>query len=119
MLLNVCICPQGYAFNLTYQCTTFGIGNTLWKGSAFNCVGNGDEISLQHSLFARPGGTTAQCGNITARSLNVEDNFYTSQISAVFSPDLIGHSIECVYDNSQHLAIVGNSIIAITTGSYI
>ena len=109
MLINTCVCDRT-AYNLTFQCTTIGPGNTIWTGSAFDCANNNQEISLQHSLFSSPGGASQICGNFTGHSLSVENNCYTSQVSVPFSLDLIGQSIQCIHDN-PHVG-VGNSTIS-------
>ena len=115
MLINACVCPHT-GYNLTFQCTTTDGGNTIWTGSAFNCREHGNEISLQHSMF-HPKGVIQKCGNFTGHSLSMENNFtYTSQVSVPFSLDLIGHNIQCNYDNTPILVVVGNSTISITTG---
>lgn len=116
---EVCLCPQTVADNMTFECTTFGAGITLWKGTAFNCITNSHEIALRHSLFLLPGGASGQCnnGNITGHSLRIEKNYYTSQLHIMFSPDLVGLSIECIHDNVNSVPqIIGNSTIEIITG---
>ena len=119
LLENDCICPQNRQ-NLTFLCSTEGRGNTLWRGSAFICSQQGDEISLEHSQFTRVGGIAGQCGNITARGLRVEDGVYTSQIIIPFSSYLIGRTVECVHDayDSMELVVIGNSTISTTIGIY-
>lgn len=113
MLINTCVCHRT-GYNLTFQCTTIGPGNTIWTGSAFDCANNNQEISLQHSLFSSHGGVSQKCGNFTGYSLSVENNRYTSQVSVPFSLDLIRQSIECIHDNPR--VVVGNSSISVTTG---
>ena len=115
-LVETCVCPRT-RHNLTFQCTAVGTGNTIWRGSAFNCAESGHEIALQHSLFRYLEGAIAQCGNITGYSLGVENHFYTSQISVVFSSHLLGRTIECVYDNGEELVVIGNTTVSITTGT--
>ena len=114
-----CICPGADVRNLTYECTTIGPGNTHWRGTAFNCPGKGNEISLLHSQFGA-GGSSAECnnGNITGRSLRVEGNCYTSQLFVVYSQDLLGQSVVCAHNNLVTEEVVGNATIAITTGTY-
>ena len=113
-----CLCPEATIHNLTYECTTVGPGTTLWRGTAFNCIANGHEIALRHSLFTSPQGAHAQCnnGNITGHSLQFEKGHYTSQIQVLFSPDLLGHTIECVHYNLISYELIGNSTIEISTG---
>lgn len=113
-----CLCPEATVHNLTYECTTVGPGTTLWRGTAFNCNANGHEIALRHNLFTSPQGAYAQCnkGNITGHSLRVERRHYTSQIQILFSPDLLGHTVECVHYNLSSYELIGNSTIEISTG---
>jgi hypothetical protein len=117
-----CLCPGATVHNLTYECTTVGPGTTLWRGTAFNCSINGHEISLRHTSFKTPDGAFDQCnnGNITGHSLRVEGDHYTSQIHVLFTPDLLGRTIECIYNNLTSYQLIGNSTIVIITGtSYI
>ena len=118
MLTNTCVCRRT-GYNLTFQCTTNGPGNTIWRGSAFDCEERNQEISLQHSLFSSPGGANRRCGNFTGHSLSVEINHYTSQVSVPFSLDLIGKNIQCSYDNGAQTVLVGNTTISVTAGSYV
>ena len=113
-----CICPMADIRNLTYECTTVGPGTTHWRGTAFSCSGQGNEISLRHSQFGTSGGTSGECnsGNITGRSLGVEGSCYMSQLFVVFSADLLGRSVMCVHDNLVTEVVIGNSTIAFTTG---
>jgi hypothetical protein len=114
-----CLCPEATtAHNLTYECTTVGPGTTLWRGTAFNCLANGHEIALRHTRFTTPGGASDQCnnGNITGHSLRVEGDHYTSQIHVMFTPDLLGRTIECIHNNLDSYEVIGNSTITITTG---
>ena len=113
-----CLCPDAPVHNLTYECTTVGPGSTIWRGTAFNCIGNGHEIDLRHSLFTTPEGADGQCnnGNIAGHSLQVERGHYTSRIHVLFSPHLLGHTIECVHYNLISYELIGNSTIVITTG---
>ena len=111
-----CLCPEATVHNLTYECTTVGHGTTLWRGTAFSCAARGDEISLRHDLFTR--GASGECnnGNITGHSIRMEGDHYTSQIQVLFSPDLLGHTIECVHYNLSSYELIGSSTIVITTG---
>lgn len=126
VLREGCICPQAVndTQNFVYECTTIGPISTTWRGSAFNCPGNGNEILLRHSRFTMQGGDSGQCnnGNIMGRSLGVDDNCYTSQLSVTYSPALRGTSIMCVHNNgaSQDAeTVIGQSPIDIRTGTYL
>ena len=88
-----CCTYPGY--KLTYECTVVGkeFGNTLWRGSAFDCRGN--EITLRHCLFRSESGTAGDCndGSIVAQSLREQDGCYTSRLNVTFTADLIGKGI--------------------------
>lgn len=113
-----CLCPGATVHNLTYECTTVGRGTTLWRGTAFNCSAVGNEIALRHNRFTTRDGASDKCnnGNITGRSLRVEGEHYISQIHIIFTPDLLGRTIECIHNNLTSYELIGNSTIAITTG---
>ena len=117
MLINTCVCRHT-GYNLTFQCTTTGPGNTLWRGSAFDCINENQEISLPHSFFSHPGGANQNCGKFTGYSLSVENNHYTSQVSVPFSLELIGQSIRCIHDNTHDhdLVDIGNHTVSVTAG---
>ena len=111
MLINTCVCHHT-GYNLTFQCTTIGPGNTIWRGSAFDCAAQNQEIVLPHTLFSHLGGASRKCGNFTGHSLSVVNNHYTSQVSIPFNLDLIGQNIQCSYDNTRDVVVVGNSTIS-------
>ena len=70
------------------------IGSSLWRGTAFNCLGSQDEISLRHSSFSGASGTCTN-GAITAESVGVVDNCYTSRLMVTVSPALNETTVEC------------------------
>ena len=113
-----CLCPETAVHNLTFECTTVGPGITVWRGTAFNCAAQGHEIALRHSLFRNPEGASGQCnsGNITGHSLGEEHGHFISQIHVLFSPDLLGRTIECIHNNINSYELIGNTSIAITSG---
>ena len=121
-LKSNCICP-GYSVTFA-ECTVKGrFGeHTVWKGSAFDCIGN--EIALIHGTGQVGFNTTiaaGECNNksIRAQIIRIEGNCYTSQININVDDDIIGKTIICVHDNVTEtvvgtltLAFAGN-IIAI------
>ena len=88
---------------MNYTCTivdTSGnppIGFSVWRGTAFNCPVVFNEISLRHSSFNTSGGATGTCasGAITAESVGVADNCYTSRLMVTVTPALNGSTVEC------------------------
>ena len=73
-------------------------GSTVWQGEAIDS--HNSEITLLHSRFTSPDGTTGECndGDIVAlimRSLGVEDNLYTSQLRVTVSAAITGKNITC------------------------
>ena len=101
---NGCVCPGDI---LTYECTVMDQyrGSTVWRGTAFRSCDDGD-IILLHSRFQSNGGTVHVCndGAVVARIVSAEGNNYTSQLSVVVTPEIVGNSIECRHDNGTSLS---------------
>ena len=114
-----CICPQDVnnTVSLIYECTTVGSFSTIWKGSAFDCPGMGNEILLRHTQFSAPEGTSGQCnsGNIVASSVGVDDQCFTSRLNVTYNPALLGATVMCVHDS---VTTIGESTISVRTGIY-
>ena len=97
---------------------------TEWRGTAFNCPLDGNEILLRHSQFSEPGGTVKECnnGDIMARSMPVvEDNCYTSELSVKASSALNGRTIHCLSVGMQTtgnatMQTIGNATMTIISG---
>ena len=107
---------------VNYTCTFVDptnppIGSSVWRGTALNCPGSVNGISLGHSLSNTSGGATDTCtsGAITAESVNVVDNCYTSRLMVTISPALNGTTVECTLSGVR---VVGNHTILIA-GMYI
>ena len=115
------LCPGDV---VTYECTAVsgGGGVTIWKGSAFDdhCQESGHEINLLHSRYGLPGGTRRSCedGTIEGRSIRVENNSYTSQLIIKLNCNLIGKSVECVYDDGIREIAIGSLNIIIGKPAY-
>ena len=87
---------------VNYTCTIVDtsnppIGSSVWRGTAFNCPVVFNGISLRHSSFSTSGGATGTCasGAITAESVGVVDNCYTSRLMVTVSPALNETTVEC------------------------
>ena len=105
-----CICP-GYP--LLAECTVIGrsIGNTVWRGTAFDCSSSSNEIVLLHDRFTS-GEAVCNHGQIVGRGIAiVNSSCYTSQLYAMISSNLIGKTIECVHDNFGTESTIGSLII--------
>ena len=110
-----CTCP---GLNVTYECRVMGtdVGITVWRGSAFDCVGN--DIILYHSRFSLAEGAMGQCneGSILGTSLRLEaGSFYVSQLRVRVSPEVTGKSIECLLDDIN-ATFIGKVTVNVTTG---
>ena len=102
-----CLCPEGV---LVFSCHVNGGVATVWKGSIFNCSGNGNNVTLNHSLFddgvTEP--RTCNDGNIVAYNIDVTNNIYTSQLNVTVSPKMHKGTVECVqYTFDSTSALVG------------
>ncbi len=74
--------PEGRT--VSYECTVDDDGSrsTLWRGSAFNCPSSSSVISLAHFLY-EPNGVTLTCGDLSAMSVGVSGNDYTSRLALI------------------------------------
>ena len=99
---------------VNYTCTivdSAGIGSTFWRGSAFNRPTSSNVISLTHSLFSTTGASdTCTGGAITAESVNVVDNCYTSRLMVTVSVGLNGTTVECTLSG---VIVVGSRTLLI------
>lgn len=112
-----CTCPQHI---MTYNCKVAGNGFTVWRGSAFDCVLSGNEIILSHSSFGPGAIRTCNDGHIVGRSLSMINNTFTSQLDVNVTSQLIGKSVECLYETgSSPATIIGSDVLSIITGKYI
>ena len=118
--LSDCVCPGG---ELRLECTDVAGFGTVWKGTAFDCPGQGNEILLRHSQFDQSGGAVGECNNgmIIGRSRNKTfdglNSTFTSQLTIhlpslnATSNTLEGRTVQCVHDS---VAVIGNHTIAYT-----
>ena len=82
--MSGCVCPGD---TLTYECTVMGGVASFWTGTALYCE---DEIVLIHNRFMPSAySTSGSCNNGTAvaRSISVEGNNYTSQLTVTVTPE--------------------------------
>ena len=71
-----------------------GIAATIWVGSAFSCSGSPDNaINLIHSGYTS--GASATCGDLSAMSIGVNGNNYTSRLTVTANTGLDGTMIDC------------------------
>ena len=94
---------------------------TVWQGSAFECPGS-NEITLLNSHFTSQEGAYGECnnGNIVAKSLRVEGDLYTSQLSVTVSAAITGKNITCVHENVGTRALTSlfsTTVPNLTTGT--
>ena len=83
---------------VNYTCTVVdnaGTLNTFWRGTAFNCPATTNVIPLTHVLFNSGISGTCTDGAITAESVGVVDNCYTSRLMVTVTPALNGTTVEC------------------------
>ena len=106
---------------LRFNCTVIVDGSggaTIWTGTAFTCGGN-NEILLRHNNFNRPEGTSGECNGdtrISARSVGVEGNCYTSELSVMLNGGLSNRTIRCVSNLNSGMNTIGTAMISLTTG---
>lgn len=96
-----------------FTCTIVGDGITQWDGTAFDCTNSNNEILLSHNNF--PNGANGLCndGQITGRSLSVENNCYTSQLSVNTSAAFNNKTIRCIHNNQM---MIGTIVLIVISG---
>lgn len=77
------------------------------------CDNSGGQLVLLHNRFMSDVNYSVTCGNdtIVGRSIQVENNSFTSQLTIKVSSDVIGDNIVCAHNNTD----VGNATIFNTT----
>ena len=95
----------------------FGSGATIWNGTALLCPLSANEIRLRHSQFQS--GITRGCNNGTAvgRSISSQNSVYTSQLSISVTSQIIGRSVQCIYDDTLRRTIVGSASLRVSEGT--
>ena len=101
---------------MNYTCTVVDpnapiLSLTIWRGTALDCPPS-NTISLSHSLYNTTG-TSVSCagGAITAESVGVVNNCFTSRVMVTVSPALNGTTVECTLSGVR---VVGSRTILIS-----
>ena len=99
-------------FSLLLECSAEGEGSTVFQGNPLNCISSNNEITLLHSRFNTDTGNNTTCndGKILGYSLPVDNssNCYISQLCIMVTPDMIGKTIRCAYDDGTTATEIGN-----------
>ena len=120
MLDSGCTCP---GYDVSFTCIIPGGGNTIWKGSAFDCPSSSDsnnnQILLLHSRFGTDRNPTGSCndGGIQGGGVSAVGGRFTSQLIVTITPSVVGKEVQCVHDNTSAEILIGNDSITVTTGS--
>ena len=116
MAVNDCTC-EGH--NVTYECTVFGNGATIWKGTAFDCSLTNNELAIFHTInFTSQRPLPCNNGAITVHVIGAENGSYKSQVTIQVSNELNGTTVVCAYDNGTLSTEIGSAILNITEGTY-
>ena len=89
----------------------FGVGATVWKGTALDCS---DEVILFHSInFTLQRPHTCNGGAITAHALSAENNTYTSQLNIQVNntENLMNTTVVCAHDDGTHTVEIGSALL--------
>ncbi len=83
---------------VSYECTVSDpsdppAASTVWQGSAFTCTLS--RISFLHSSSFEPNGVSGSCGDLSAMSVGVNGNEYTSRLTLTATAELNGMTINC------------------------
>ena len=109
-------CGTCLGHQLLYECTTIGTGTTVWKGSAFQCSGNGNSVLLSHRSFSSGTMDTCNHGAIVGQSVRVVNNCYISRLNVTIDASMNGQTIKCFYHNGSREIEIGSETITIRTG---
>ena len=114
MAINDCTCEGN---NVTYECTVFGNGATIWKGTALNCSLTNNELTVFHTINFTSQRPPPPCNNgaITVHAIGAENGSYTSQITIQVSDELNGTTVVCAHDDGTLSTEIGSAIITIGT----
>ena len=132
--VHIGACPGSI---LIFECTVYGGlgGSTVWQGSALDCMDTAHEINLLHQRFEDNEGTVVMMcnnGSIIGRSVGTKNCsaqyhcHYTSQLEVTVKHEMIGKTIDCVYDNGtktfppiglRNLNISTNTVCIYTTST--
>ena len=99
---------------MSYTCTVVGGLLTVWSGSAFSCVGSGNEISLRHNDFQTAKGICNN-GAIVAYSIENVGSCYTSGLDVRLSTELQGQTITCNIDDGSNPTEIGSAMLMVST----
>ena len=100
-----------------YECTVFGKGATIWKGTAFDCSLTNNELAIFHTInFTSQRPLPCNNGAIVGRAIRAENGSYTSQIAIRVSDEVNGTTVVCAHDNGTLSTEIGLAILNITTG---
>ena len=120
--VSECTCPGK---ELRLECTVVGGFSTLWRGTAFDCIGQSNQIQLNHARFGS-GTATGVCNNgiIIGRNINRTfdgtNSIFTSQLTINLpllndtSNTLDGRTVQCAHSMSDTIDVVGIHTIAYT-----
>ena len=102
-----------------FDCTTVGLGSTIWRVTAFDCTAN--QIILRHTRFTDVGGTSGDCndGAIIGKSTGVDGNCYTSQLNATATAGLHNQNVTCILNSNGVMVPIGNASITLASGTFI
>ena len=96
----------------------------MWQGAqVFDCPDFSNEILLRHNNFDSSVMGECNAGSIVGRSLRVDGNRYTSQLTIEYSESLNGKNITCAHDDgftiSSRLSLmITQNMIGIVISNY-
>ena len=114
---TICTC-EGY--RLVYECTVDRDSGmmyvyTVWTGTAFDCPATNNEINF---LSGIPNEDNLSCndGAISGHVITADNDSYTSQLSILVTPEVIGSNISCFIDGTTGTILIGSTTLTLSTG---
>jgi hypothetical protein len=105
-----CVCVNQ---NLMFNCSINGTGITEWSGTAIDCS---DGLLLRHIKFLDVNGTMKSCGQITARSIRVDNGCYSSQLTATATAAQNNTYVRCIHRLNEEQNLIGAVSLTVISG---
>ena len=89
---------------------------TRWRGTALDCPLG---ITLRHSQFAA-NQEIGICnnGDIVGRSIEVDNDCYTSQLNVTVRESFNNETVQCAFTSSAGTRAIAESLLRIVSGTY-
>jgi hypothetical protein len=103
---------------LIYNCSIMGGTATLWRGTAFDCPMDENEITFRHSQFAANQEIRiCNDGDLVGRNVGVVNDCYTSQLNVIVRESFNNKTVQCAFTSSEGMTTIGESLLRVVSGT--